>query len=84
VNFEREVFMSTITFLGERMEVDEKGRASVADARAALRKRHAVISDKLAALKALPSRTKEQKNDVDSCIESLQFLERELDALGKV
>jgi hypothetical protein len=74
-------FMSTITLLGERIEVDEEGRASVADVRACLRKRHALISDKLAALKALPIRTQEQREDVDSRIESLQFLERELDAL---
>jgi hypothetical protein len=75
--------MSTVTLLGERMEAED-GRVSVADARACLRKRHAVISDRLAALKALPSRTEEQRNDVDSHIESLQFFERELDALGKI
>jgi hypothetical protein len=73
-----------IKLFGERMETFEKdGKEAVhiADLRSSLRKRHAACSDRLAELKALPSRTPEQKDMVNDYIESCQFFEREISAL---
>lgn len=57
---------------------------SKADDRAFLRKRHAACSDRIAELKAKPTRTAEEKERLTDIIEAAQFLERELEALGKV
>jgi hypothetical protein len=52
---------------------------SKADDRAWLRKRHAACSDRIAELKALPTRTAEQKEQLNAAIEGCQFIERELE-----
>jgi hypothetical protein len=57
---------------------------SKADDRAFLRKRHAVCLDRIVELKAKPTRTAEEKERLTDAIEAAQFLERELEALGKV
>lgn len=57
---------------------------SKADDRAFLRKRHAACLDHIVELKAKPTRTAEEKERLTDIIEAAQFLERELEALGKV
>jgi hypothetical protein len=57
---------------------------SKADERAFLRKRHAANLDRIVELKAKPTRTVEEKERLTDAIEAAQFLERELEALGKV
>jgi hypothetical protein len=52
---------------------------SKADDRAFLRQRHAAFSDRIAELKALPTRTGEQKIQLNDAIEGCQFIERELE-----
>jgi len=58
---------------------------SKADERFWLRTRHAEVSDRLATLKATQHpHTDAVRNQIEGCVESLQFFERELEALGKV
>jgi hypothetical protein len=52
---------------------------SNADDRAFLRKRHAACLDKIADFKALPSRTAEQKDRLNTAIEATQCLEKLLE-----
>jgi hypothetical protein len=52
---------------------------SKSDDRFFLRTRHAVVLDRIAELKAKPSRTEEEKERLTDAIEAAQFLERELE-----
>lgn len=54
---------------------------SKADDRAFLRKRHAACLDRIAALKAKPVRTDDEKERLNGAIDAAQFLERELEKL---
>jgi hypothetical protein len=57
---------------------------SKANDRAWLRKRHAACLDRIVELKAKPTRTAEDKERLTDTIEAAQFLERELETLGRL